>query len=417
MQNPVLTILYQMDPLNVSIGGIQTTIMNFIKYAPEDFKVKVIGITSRESCDIGKWETIQVSKKYIQFLPLFYVKDDNVRGIIPTTLRYSLALFRKSFNSEFLKSLNSGFLHFHRIEPSISALGWHGEKTLFIHADIQKQVNGSGKNNTILWRYFPSAYYALESLLLKQFSTILSCNSKSLIYLADSYPTDKNKFKLIRNTVDDEVFFPLSTQEKKNERHLLAQNLGLPDQTRFISFVGRLHPQKDPLLLIRSMALLDVPDIHLLIIGEGELKGNIQSEIESLDLESQVTLLGGMQTKDIAEYLKISELLVLTSVYEGLPMVVLEALACGIPIVTTNAGETPNLLSKETGVVTHDRTPKAVTSSLDLVLNNSQSYPDQSCVLASQPYLARKVITELYEEMRDQWQNKLRSSKDIYSTV
>lgn len=409
MLNPILTILYQIDPLDVSIGGIQTTILNFIKYAPQDFDIRLVGISSRRDCNIGSWQTILVFGRQIKFLPLFYVEDDNVRGLIPTTLKFLFALWGQDVDSD--------FLHFHRIEPSLASFNWRGEKTLFIHADIRNQVNGQGGNNTFLWRYFPSAYFALERLLMKQFSYVLSCNSESLKYFRESYPTARASCQLIRNTVDNEIFFPLTSQQKGQKRLQLANQMELPANTRFISFVGRLHPQKDPLLLIRSIAVLGEANIHLLMIGEGELKVDIQAGIENLGLTNQITLLGSMHSQDIADILRVSELLALTSIYEGLPMVVLEALACGIPVVSTDSGETSKLLVSETGVVISTKTPEATADALNVVLRNPQNFPSKACVQSSRPYWAKTVVSEVYDEMRERWKNKQGLSKKIFSTV
>lgn len=409
MLNPSLTILYQIDPLDVSIGGIQTTILNFIKYAPRDFDIRLVGISSRKECKIGSWQTILVFNRQIQFLPILYVEDDNVRGLMPTTLKFLLALFGKN--------LDSDFLHFHRIEPSLASFSWHGEKTLFIHADIKQQVNDQGDNKTFLWRYLPSAYFLLENILIKQFSYILSCNSESLRYLQNTYDSTKDCYQLIRNTVDDEIFFPLTAQLKNQNRLQLIKGMGLSWGTRFITYVGRFHPQKDPLLLVRSIAELDDANIHLLMIGVGELKKEIQSEIKSLGLNSQITLLGSLKPREIVDILRVSELLVLTSIYEGLPMVVLEALSCGIPVVSTDSGETSKLLTEKTGVIIPTRTPKSVADSLRIVLNNPQSFPNQACAQLSSPYWAKLVVAAVYSDMRKRWKNKQQLSKKTFSTV
>ena len=409
MLNPSLTIFYQIDPLDVSIGGIQTTILNFIKYAPQDFDIRLVGITSRKECSIGSWQTILVFNKQIQYLPILYIEDDNIRGLIPTTLKFLLALFGKD--------LDSDFLHFHRIESSLASFSWHGEKTLFIHADIKKQVNGQGDSKTFLWRYFPSAYFLLENMLIKQFSYVLSCNSESLKYLQKTYFSTKGCYQLIRNTVDDEIFFPLSAQLKDQKRLQLISEMELSLKTRFITYVGRLHPQKDPLLLVRSVAELDDANIHLLMIGVGELKEDIQLEIKNLGLNSQVTLLGSMNSREIADILRVSDLLALTSVYEGLPMVVLEALTCGIPIVSTDSGETSKLLTKKTGVIIPTRTPKSTADSLRTVLENPQSYPSQACAQLSSPYWARLVVSEVYNDMRERWKDRQQLSEKTFSTA
>jgi glycosyltransferase involved in cell wall biosynthesis len=98
--------------------------------------------------------------------------------------------------------------------------------------------------------------------------------------------------------------------------------------------------------------------------------------------------------------------LVLSSAFEGLPFVVLEALACGIPIVTTQAGETPKLLSSDSGIVCEERTPDCIANTLRQVVMNPERYPASACVRTAQPYAASTVINEVYKKMWRSWETK-----------
>ena len=129
MIKPVLTIFYQFNPWHSSIGGIQTVIRNFVKYAPEEFELRLVG-TGDEKQSLGIWQEAELVGKAIQFMPILNLKDDNFRKLIPNTIKYTAALLGRSFNSD--------FIHFHRLEPTLAGLRWQGEKTLFIHNDIQK---------------------------------------------------------------------------------------------------------------------------------------------------------------------------------------------------------------------------------------------------------------------------------------
>jgi hypothetical protein len=92
VRKPVLTIFYQFNPWQTSIGGIQSTIANFIKYAPDAFDVRLVGTGSDPLQPIGQWHIAEFAGKALPFFPLFTVENDNVRQKIPTTLRYTLAL-------------------------------------------------------------------------------------------------------------------------------------------------------------------------------------------------------------------------------------------------------------------------------------------------------------------------------------
>lgn len=397
MRKPVLTIFYQFNPWYSSIGGIQSVIRSFIKYAPDEFEVRLVG-TGKPRSPIGIWQDAELAGRAIQFMSLLALQDDDVRRLIPTTIKYTAALLSHC--------LDSDFMHFHRLEPSLAALPWSGDKTLFIHNDIEKQMNPATRNNGILWQHFPAAYFAIENLLIKQFTQIFSCNTSSTKFYQQRYPTLAQRVAFLKNAVDNEIFYPLGKEEREERRKALAQELKLPEQTRFILFAGRLHPQKNPVLLVRSMAALNEPNVHLLMAGEGELADEVRSEIQRLELSERVTMLGSVVPEKLANLHRLSSVFVLTSVYEGLPITVLEALSSGTPVVTTNCGETPNLLSADSGIVCKDDTPTAIADALRKVLLHSNDYPTESCVRAAQPYSAHSVVSEVYNQMLHRWHQR-----------
>ena len=398
MRKPVLTIFYQFNPWQSTIGGIQTVASLFIKYAPSEFEVRLVGTGNDSNQPIGKWQEAELAGRAVSFLPLLRVQDDNVRSLVPTTVKYTAALIGRCFASD--------FMHFHRLEPTLAALHWPGDKTLFIHNDIQTQMKSVGNKKAILWRRFPAAYFALEGMLVNQFTQIFSCNTESLKLYQQRYPTLAERVAYVKNTVDNEIFYPSTLEERKEGKHKLTQQLGLPEETRFVLFAGRLHPQKDPVLLVRSIAALNEPNIHLLIAGEGELANEVRAEIAQLGLSKQVTMLGGVKQAELAQLHRICNAFILTSAYEGLPLVVLEALACGTPVVTTRCGETPKLLSADSGIVCEERTPVAIADALRKVLLHPDDYPIESCVRTAQPYSARTVVTDVYSEMWERWEQR-----------
>lgn len=437
MRKPVLTIFYQYDPLNATIGGIQTIIGSFVKYAPDSLRLRLVGVTSTSELRPGVWHQISLKGREILFMPLFRIEDDNRRQWVPTTLRYTLALMKRH--------LASDFMHFHRLEPGLATFGWAGEKTLFVHNDILSQViqdkeaqakgakltttqgetiqgkitqgktKAKPEPRTILWRRFPQAYLALEALLIRKFPQILSCNSESKAFYQAHYPDIAERVSLVRNTVDTELFCPLSDEARRRSRRSLCERLKLTEDTRLLLFAGRLHPQKDPLLLLQSLAEVrrtSSQPVHLLVAGDGELMESMQAEIERLGIERLgigpgVSLLGAQPQDQLIALHQCADLCVLTSRYEGLPLVVLEALACGVPVVTTRCGETPKLLSQTSGVVCDAREPEAIAAAIAQVLNHPDRYPQASCLEDAHPYEASHVIGEIYQQLLSRWEAQL----------
>jgi glycosyltransferase involved in cell wall biosynthesis len=403
VRKPILTIFYQFNPWQSTIGGIQTLIRSYIKYAPPEFDVRLVGTGVDGKQALGHWSDEELEGRSLRFMPLFEVKDDNVRKIIPTSVRYTWALRGKN--------LSSDFMHFHRLEPTLMTRRWSGEKALFIHNDIHQQINNaSASKNAILWRRFPKIYFALERNLLGQFQQILSCNSDSIDLYRRQYPHWAERIQLVRNTVDNEEFYPLSPSQKEQQGQHYAAQKGLPLNTRFILFAGRLHPQKDPLLLIQALAalkpLLGQSDpVHLLIAGQGELMEPIRAEIQRLNLIPSVSLLGAVALRDLAMLHRLSSVVVLTSVYEGLPLVVLEALASGTPVVTTNCGETPRFLLPGSGLVCQERTPQAIAAAIHQILEHPEQFPAQACLATANPFAVRTVVGQIYESMYRKWKH------------
>ncbi|MFI5339629.1 MAG: glycosyltransferase family 4 protein [Candidatus Methylomirabilales bacterium] len=134
----------------------------------------------------------------------------------------------------------------------------------------------------------------------------------------------------IPNGVDLTAFAPATG----NERRALRARLGLPENQAVCAFVGRLSPQKDPALLLEAWAIGHWPQAHLVLVGDGPLRTRLEASVTSGPTRGQVTFAGA--TADVASYLKAADLLVLPSRAEGMSNTILEAMACGLPIVATD---------------------------------------------------------------------------------
>lgn len=111
---------------------------------------------------------------------------------------------------------------------------------------------------------------------------------------------------------------------------------------------ARLHSQKGHTYLLQAAALL--PGLVFALAGDGPDRGTLESQARTLGLEGRVRFLG--QRGDIARLLAVCDLFVLPSLYEGLPVSVLEAMAAGKPIVATDIGGTNEaVVHGETGLL------------------------------------------------------------------
>jgi len=121
------------------------------------------------------------------------------------------------------------------------------------------------------------------------------------------------------------------------------ESLGLPEEGFLIGAVGRLDPKKAHAHLIEAFhgVRLSGADAYLVIAGEGRLRPVLERQLESLGLRERVILMG--RCADIPRFLRAIDLFVLSSVSEGLSLALLEAMASGVPVVSTRAAGVPEV--------------------------------------------------------------------------
>ena len=153
------------------------------------------------------------------------------------------------------------------------------------------------------------------------------------------------------------------------ERSDARARLGLEEDEVAVIHVARLNALKDHGTALRAMARLtsEFPRTKLLVVGEGEERGMIERLICELHLGERVSLLG--LRGDIAELLAASDIFLLTSISEGIPLTIIEAMAAGLPCVSTAVGGTPEVIAdRETGYLARAGDPQDVAEKLKLLV-------------------------------------------------
>jgi glycosyltransferase involved in cell wall biosynthesis len=147
---------------------------------------------------------------------------------------------------------------------------------------------------------------------------------------------------------------------------------GFDREAILFTCVGRLEPQKNPLLLVRAMAALDDPRAHLVLLGEGTLKSQIVEYVRDHGLEGRVHLLG--KRNEVAECLAASDAFVLGSNWEGNPLAVMEAMSAGLPVISTAVGGVPELVKCGVhGILVPPEDREALTAAMRWVLDRPES--------------------------------------------
>ena len=201
--------------------------------------------------------------------------------------------------------------------------------------------------------------------------------------------------------VDKEVFYPYEAEQKLLEKHKFLKSLNYSIDSVLVLFAGRLEGSKDLLLLLEVFQYLNkiMPQTKLIIVGTGSLEDSVLKIIENYKLHKMVHLAGAVNQKTLSNIMRICDVSLLTSAFEGMPRSVLEALACGIPVVTTNAGEVNKIVRKNfSGFVSENRDPEVICDLAIKVLRHQENFKTENCVNSIKDYTAENVLNKIYSD-------------------
>ena len=174
---------------------------------------------------------------------------------------------------------------------------------------------------------------------------------------------------VIPNGVDINRFTALS-------RKAARTGLNIGETKQIIIFVGSLIPVKGVKYLVEAMSILTqhLPEARLLVVGNGEEETKLKQQVAQLNLESHVTFAGKVPNERIPEFMTASDIFVLPSLSEGFPVTVLEAMAAGLPIVTTNVRGLPEIVRDgENGFLVPSGDSDALAQKLLILLSNNET--------------------------------------------
>jgi glycosyltransferase involved in cell wall biosynthesis len=164
-----------------------------------------------------------------------------------------------------------------------------------------------------------------------------------------------------------------ATGTREELRSRLQDELDLPDEANLLLSVGRFTEQKGHLYLLEAMpaVLKTHPQAHCLWAGCGPLEGVLRERGEQLGLDNNIHFLG--RRDDVGDLLTVADALVLASLFEGLPLVALEAMASGVPVIGTQVcGTSEAVLDGQTGRLVPPRDANALSAALRELLGDSE---------------------------------------------
>jgi glycosyltransferase involved in cell wall biosynthesis len=328
-------------------------------------------------------------------------------------------------NVECYESLNTGFrLGIPYVIPTITSLGTflkavksskivhaHGHPylTSLLSAKLAKNYSKPfvlTQHNTFI--EYDSIFDKIERLndlavgkeTLKEADKIIAVSNATKNYVL-SLGAKPNKVTVLHNGVDLKRFKPMP--EKRGE---MRRKLGIPQGSIVVLTVRRLVYKNgiDTLIESANLAVKKNSKIVFLAVGKGPDFNNVQVRIKQLGIESNFKLTGFVKDEDLPLYYNTADLFVLPSKSgEGLPLVALEAMACGLPVVATNVGGIREIMNNKYG--------KLVPP------NNADLLANAIIEFAGMDFSSRKIELRAMVEQKFSWDANVERLIEIYEEL
>jgi len=370
--------------------------LTFFKSLIPSLNVKpyLVGVSVHDRQGIGKWEEKVINGR--QF-PLFSVgivspESNLLDKIVPYRVRFVLWLWKYR---ERILSSGAEVIYVQTQEAAIPFLVPGFPPIVLRLAGATNPLKGS----RFSWArvHFLEALYErlITRRVLPHIAKVVAINQECVRLCQTIGATD---YAFIPIGVDQSLFYP-------QDKAICRKEVGIMTDGPVFVFVGRLSKIKGLDLLLDCFALFhqEVPEARLLIAGDGEERKAIENKISSMELKEEVHLLGNVTHNRLPQILNAADIFILTSVAEGLPNAILEAMACGLPVVATNVGGIHEVVkSGVNGFLIDTRQPRDVAKALSQALKKQEALGRGAIVTIKKNYSIESVSRKtesLFEEV------------------
>ncbi len=239
---------------------------------------------------------------------------------------------------------------------------------------------------------FPKHFFLKHIVLftLKRATQIVAV-SQSLKDSMSKMVRPRSEPLVIRNGANHDVFFPM-------DKTVARGTLNLPHDKKIVLFVGNLLPVKGIDVLLRAFANIHKRNsVSLIIIGKGESGGELKDLTKELNIETYVSFIGTKKHAEVPLWLNACDVLCLPSHREGFPTVIVEAFACGRPVVATRVDGVPEAITNDTvGMLVSPNNAEELAAALNCALGKEW---DHQAIAEYGKRFSWDAIAEEYTEL------------------
>ena len=199
----------------------------------------------------------------------------------------------------------------------------------------------------------------------------------------------KNKFRVVPNTVNTSLFYPPIDDIKRNVK------------TKRILMVAFLSHRKGISYLLKSLHRIKEvrQDFVLDIVGDGPNRQEYEKLTEKLELGEMVRFHGLKSKPEVADYMRQCDFFVLSSLWENLPCVLIEAMASGIPVIATDVGGVKEMINENVGLLIPPKNTKALEKAIEYMLNYYVNYSPEFLIRYVQNRFGYEAVGRTFSEV------------------
>lgn len=370
------------DPNLMRPGGIENYVKSIVLNS--SYRISTIGVTESNTTnknETGSAETDKLQIKETLSSTRHLSVFTNKKSTFTSSSQFLKNLFLKSI---FLRIEKNSILHFQRPDHAVPFLLRKNTKICSIHGNPAEVIRITRS------RFNYHLFNVLENISMPFFKKIGFVDHNTLEFYKLKYPKQADKFVVISPCVnynfkpfDNDVIIQLKKKYKirNNESVLLI--------------VARLEKEKNLFEILKIFKSLEinrkVRKARLLIAGVGSLLGELRKTIVKFG-DDNITLLGHINHSNLPDIYNIADVTFLYSHSEGLPLVALESLACGTPVISNAMGDLPRLIKNDYNGYIVDR--DTVGHRLNYVLESRPDWSD-NCVASIKNYRPEQFREQL----------------------